>query len=347
MRTFAQSSEPATNIDWATASDDQVLLQAIEETTPAPANEVPMSGEFYSAKYSPLNSGGWPPLPGNVDNLAAWNLGDNVWLLNDLNFDYSAASIQTGPMMAMDAGAPYPGSGGGYGTNTYSPSGSLFTLNPGTNLWIAQETVTNGYFTGILSNTVADEEYQLLSENDLNSTQWISDGFVLGSETTNWTPWNLPFSPTTNLFLTALSWQDDTGTGIPDWWWLKYFGEDADVNENAPDPAGDGWTDYQKFAMGVSPLVWVTPPAPSGCSVQYNSHNQTVILKWQASSGNVTGYTITRYADNGDDWTQFTITDTTFVDTSPITNFAPEDWDKSTCQYLHCHASGSRRILLQ
>jgi hypothetical protein len=292
MRTFAQSGEPATNIDWSTASDDQVLLQAIEETTPVPANEVPMSGEFYSAQHSPLSTSGWPPLPGNVNDLAAWNLGDNVWLLDDVTFDYTAAAIQASPTMAMDAGTPYPGSGGGYGTNTYSPSGSLFTLNPGTNLWIAQETATNGNFTGILSNTVADVEYQLLSENDLNSTQWVSDGFVLGSETTNCTPWDLPFSPTSNVFLTALSWQDDTGTGIPDWWWLKYFGQDTNVDSYA-DPIGDGWTLLQDFQNGWNPTNWNTPPAPQGLIIDsFNSASDTATLSWLPSSGPVAGYTI-------------------------------------------------------
>src|SRR5579872_731381 len=102
IRAFAQSDiETTTNIDWNTASDEQVILQAIEQTTPVPASDVPASGNFYSAQYSPLSTTGWPPLPGNVNNLPAWNLGDGVWLLDDMTFDYSAPTIQAGPMMAM------------------------------------------------------------------------------------------------------------------------------------------------------------------------------------------------------------------------------------------------------
>jgi hypothetical protein len=156
-----------TNIDWNSASDAQVILQAIELTTPTPAGQVPVAGTFYSAQHSPISSSPWPPFPGNPNDLGAWSLGDGDWILDDLSFDYNAPPMQaSGPMMmAMDGMSP-PGSNG---TNIFSPSGSLITFNPGTNLWIAQEIVSNGNFTGILSNTIPDVEYQLLSANSLNS----------------------------------------------------------------------------------------------------------------------------------------------------------------------------------
>ncbi|MGH8023243.1 MAG: hypothetical protein ACRED1_06665 [Limisphaerales bacterium] len=45
------------------ASDDQVLLQAIELTTPTPSNEIPAFATFYSAQHSPISKEPWPPLP--------------------------------------------------------------------------------------------------------------------------------------------------------------------------------------------------------------------------------------------------------------------------------------------
>lgn len=234
-----------TNVDWANASDEQVILQAIEQTTPVLSNDVPVFATYYSAQHSPISAQPWPPFPADVNNLNAWDLGSNVWLLDDLGFDYDAASAQTSqPMMAMamDSDGIIPPGGGE--TNSIIPADTPVMFNPGTNLWIAQETVSSNIFFGILSNTLPDVEYQLLSAISLDSTQWISQGFVVGSETTNWTAWSLPYCPTNNFLLNALSWQDDSGTSIPDWWWLKYFGQDTNVDAYA-DPTGDGYTLYQ------------------------------------------------------------------------------------------------------
>lgn len=296
FKTLAQTDiEPATNIDWSTASDQQVLLQAIEQTTPEPASDVPLVATFYSAQHSPLSSSPWPPLPANVNNLGSWCLGSNVWLIDDLNFDYSAPTtptMQAGTMMAMDDSGPLPpGAGGGGGTNILYPGGASFSFNPGTNLWIAQETVSGGNFTGILSNTIPGVEYQLLSENALDSTQWVFQGEPILA-TTNWAPWAVQFDSTTNFFLNAMSWQDDTGSGIPDWWWLKYFGQDTNVDPYA-DPKGDGWTLFQDYENGWNPTNWITPPAPQGLTISnFNSANNTASLSWLPSPGPVTGYTM-------------------------------------------------------
>src|SRR6202044_2559116 len=132
----------------------------------------------------------------------------------DISVDYSGP-MAGGHKMGMDGLAP-PGSGG---TNIFLPSHSFLPFDPGNNLWIAQEIVSNGGFSGILSNTIPGVEYQLLSMNSLNANQWIYQGAPILAYT-NMAPWSLPFDPTTNFFLNALSFQDDTGTGIPDWWWL-------------------------------------------------------------------------------------------------------------------------------
>ena len=51
--------------------DMDVMLQAVEATTPLPAESVPRYGLFYSARM-PLG----PPLPGPM-GWSAWNLGED------------------------------------------------------------------------------------------------------------------------------------------------------------------------------------------------------------------------------------------------------------------------------
>lgn len=278
-----------TNIDWGTASDDQVILQAIELTTPTPSNDVPAFATFYSAQHSPISAQPWPPLPGDMLDFDAWDLGSNVWVLDDLGYNYDAPPMQASQsMMALDDSGIYPPGGG---TNSVPPAGLPVPFDPGTNLWIAQEVVTNGIFAGILSNTIPGVEYQLLSVNSLNSSQWAYQGGPIMAYT-NWMPWSVPFDPTTNFFLNALSFQDSSGTGIPDWWWLKYFGQDTNTDPYA-DPVGDGYTLYQDYVNGWVPTNWMQPPAPTGLTVDgFNSASGTATLCWLPSPGPVTGYAI-------------------------------------------------------
>jgi hypothetical protein len=62
-------------VDWSSASDLQLLLQAIEMMPTVSADSMPRFGTFFSAQHSPGSSEPWPPLPSNF-GLPAWNLGD-------------------------------------------------------------------------------------------------------------------------------------------------------------------------------------------------------------------------------------------------------------------------------
>jgi hypothetical protein len=236
---------------------------------------------------------GLQQIHGQIDDLYIYNYQLNS---NDVASDYADISPELpGSFHAMDDSPPFPGEGGGGGG---SIPGDDFSYSPnyGTNLWIQQFGISSNYFTGILSNTLADVEYQLLFENTLGA-QWepVPNGVVVGSESTNWTPWSVPFEPTTNFFLSALSYQDDSETGIPDWWWLKYFGQDTNLDAFSAfaDPAGDGWTLLQDYQNGWIPTNWVTPPAPEGLTViSYNSISNWATLTWLPSSGAVTNYTL-------------------------------------------------------
>jgi hypothetical protein len=55
------------------------------------------------------------------------------------------------------------------------------------------------------------------------------------------------------------------GRSLPHWWELQYFGHTGvDPKGN---PAGDGWSNVQKFQNGRNPNVFYTPPAPQGLAV--------------------------------------------------------------------------------
>ena len=157
----------ATNIDWTTAADWQVALQAIEQVPPLPAAEATNGNTFWSAQHAPGTASPWPPLPMNP-GLEIWPLGDDgVYLLDDLDYSWGAQtttkanSTTTETVMAADGGPPSPPGGGS--TNDYNPGGIFQELAPigGTNLYIAQVSQSGGMYSGILSNTVADVQYEI------------------------------------------------------------------------------------------------------------------------------------------------------------------------------------------
>jgi len=84
------------------------------------------------------------------------------------------------------------------------------------------------------------------------------------------------------LFLRAKSWGVDVN-GLPIWWEQQYGL--MNVNPNALDSAGDGWTIYQKYVLGVAPGAWATPAAPQGLTVNFNQAGLTAVINWLPSAG--------------------------------------------------------------
>jgi hypothetical protein len=292
------------NEDVSNLSDLAVELKALEMATPIAASNEPSVGNFYSAQHAPGSAEEWPPLPGNIFGLPVWPLDTNIFVIDDLGFRYNESSAKTSKT-ANNIGAeddfvvPSP-PGGGSDTNTYNPP-ILTDLMPdyGTNLFIVSLGMVSGNLTGVASNTLADVEYAVQTNSDLITTNWADDGqFILGSDATNWTQFILPPPPSTNnLFYRLQSWADSSGTGIPDWWWIKYFGQDTNVNPYA-DPTGDGYTLLQDFQNGWNPNVFQTPLAPSGVTSSYNPTSGVATVIWTPSQGDVTGYTIIDSAGN-------------------------------------------------
>jgi len=150
--------------------------------------------------------------------------------------------------------------------------------------------VVAGNLNGTATNTQADIQYSIMSRTNLLQADWQYEGYIRGSETTNWTPLTVSQNGRPILFLQLRSDADD-GSGLPLWWQLQYFGHTG-VSPTAADPAGDGWSNLQKFQMGLNPNVFYTPPAPQGVTVTYNASTGAANVSWQHSPGSVTGYTV-------------------------------------------------------
>ena len=170
------------------------------------------------------------------------------------------------------------------------PNGQL-TVDYGTNLWIANFALSSNNAIGIVSNTLADISYEIQSKQDLLQSNWNSEGFILGSELTNWTPMSVLTSNRQNLFLRIRSWMDSYDMGIPDWWQLQYFGV-VGIDPYG-DPAGDGYSNLYKYQHGLNPFVFYAPQFPvASATPTVNDHGTTI--SWDAAQGAVVSYTIYR-----------------------------------------------------
>jgi len=191
--------------------------------------------------------------------------------------------------MAMSlSGPPMPGGGGG--TNVYYPNGNSYTPpDYGTNLWVAQVSTTNGWLTGIASNTLADVAYEIQSRTNLAQGDWQSEGFIYGAETTNWTDWTVAKQGRPELLIRLRSWIDTFNIGIPDWWQLLYF------NETGIDPdasaAHDGFSNLYKFQHGLNPTNYYNPDLPGNFFGAVTGTN--AFLYWDKETG-ATGYLVRR-----------------------------------------------------
>jgi hypothetical protein len=176
--------------------------------------------------------------------------------------------------------------------NPQVTTNSAVPFDYGTNLWIIDYAVAGGYLNGIGTNTVADVPYEIQSRTNLAQSDWQSEGFIYGSELSNWTPLSVAQANRTNLFIRLKSWASSDGSGLPDWWELLYFGTTGvDPYGN---PAGDGYGNWQKFQNGMNPNLFYTPAAPQGLTATLNQASQSATISWLPSPGAVTNYLVTK-----------------------------------------------------
>jgi hypothetical protein len=163
---------------------------------------------------------------------------------------------------------------------------------------------------------------------------------------TNWTPLSVPQYNRPDLFIRLESEQSRDGSSIPDWWEAQYGL--TNVDPNAQDSAGDGYTIYQKYALGVNPSTWLTPAAPQGLAVKYNANNSTATLSWLPSKGNVTGYTVQKnYACTWTNTTQnIPVSGAAYTDN--VSTNQPNPWQGGTISVAYAvqaHYSGGDSAL--
>lgn len=193
-----------------------------------------------------------------------------------------------------------------------------------TDLGLSVITISNSVATLLAMNSSPDVLYEIQSKTNLLQPTWNSEGFVYGSELTNWTAANVPENGRPSLFMRLRSWQDSTGTGIPDWWWLQYFDRITNVNAYAS-AAGDGYSNLQKFQMGLNPTNYYnTNPPPGFFGAVVNNTN--AVLVWSPSPGPIANYLVQRgILDTNSStyhYTSFVLSSnaTSFQDAGVITN---------------------------
>jgi hypothetical protein len=279
------------------------FISALDATPQISYDAIPNNG--ISTYYS-LQHPDWAPLPANLSHSPVWQM-DHFFLLDDIYHRYpTLTSVQTKTtksggtttmttlttMTTMDTTSP-PSPGDGT-TNTYVITNSISYTTPdyGTNLYLAQVSLENGYFTAIASNTLPDVQYEIQTNADLTTTNWgtfAAYPFFYGSPETNWTQLDaITVNPgLTNLFLRLRSGVSSDGSGLPDWWEQKYG-----VTDPYGDSDGDGWNNLQEFQNGTSPTNFDTPPTPQCLTASLHQANGTATIDWLPSPGDVTSYTL-------------------------------------------------------
>ena len=160
-------------------------------------------------------------------------------------------------------------------------------------LWLYALGISNNCFNCVLHGTTEGTSYDIRSTTSLHATNnWAIETNFPGASGQFWTPVSIPLSGRPSLFLSARSWVDSTGSGIPDWWLLQYFGR-TDIDPYALCPSGDGWTHPPSLQNGWNPTNFYTPPTPVVSVIPLPNDNG-VIISWQPAPGAVTGYSIFR-----------------------------------------------------
>ena len=230
-------------------------LAVIIATEPIPADELPPVGMFYLASEGSNAA----PLPGSL-GLAAWDLGDGNYLVNDLDGITSSSastslrlSSQSGMSLMMNAldEPPSPGTG------TNDGDTNLFSYTNHTNgLWLEANGLANGYLTGNLHNAT-NYVYALLSKTNLSQSGWTTEAELFPGANTTSAPFSIPWLGRENVFLQAMDWSGVTHceNEVPDWWLWRYFGT-TNLSDTMLDYSGSGYTLAQDFANSIPPQVF-------------------------------------------------------------------------------------------
>jgi hypothetical protein len=289
------------------ASDLATELQALETADTTPASDVTIGGVYYSAKLvNVAGAAGLLPFPTSM-NYPAWNLGDNVWLVDDLP---SATPAARSGVRAMDDSSPPDftdtNSDGGDYTNV-----SYLSLPPiNTNiLWLQITNIANGLVYANL-NMATDTVYAIWSTTNLLTplANWQVAAEVWPTNaTTNAMPFTVNVVNPDYLFLRAQDWTGITTNGLPDWWLWEYF-ENFSENATNLDSQGANTLGYD-YTNGIDPNIISFTLAYANQNV--NAYGASVQLDVTAGTPNYVAILVddTNQADAS--WTAYTSTNIT------------------------------------
>jgi hypothetical protein len=250
-------------------SGSQLYLDGQLMTNGAGSAYQPSLAAFTNGFFVGSDVTGTQQMRGLMDNLATFNYPLDA---GQVTFNYNQATND--------------GTGGG--TNFDNPA-----PNYGTNLFLTVGSMLSNTIPLVLTNSPNDVLLEIQGCTNLAEGNWFSVGFVNGSELTNWTPASVYVSKQGNLFLRIRSWQDSTGTGIPDWWWITFFGETTNVDAYAS-AENDGFSNLQKYEMGLNPTEYYNPNPPGGFFGYLNRSGTNAFIAWSPVPGPVLNYAIQR-----------------------------------------------------
>ena len=169
-----------------------------------PADATPRAGTFWTIIPG---SGGmalpWPCMPPGV-NPVTYEISSGIYLVDDtattnpvtqadleaqaiatvnvIGLVQTAAAIQQSAAMSrvMGLGAPFPGFGGGGGDAPALTNAPCVLPDYGTNLWLQITSISNVWVNLLVSNTVADVEYQILGRHRFAATPMGVRGVFVG-----------------------------------------------------------------------------------------------------------------------------------------------------------------------
>jgi hypothetical protein len=88
-------------------ADVQTMLETLQGEPATPFDNLPKNprGQVMASAFWSLQNPYWPPLPGDVNELDAWPLGNGCFILDDRNFDYAALQAAAEAQAAQTASA--------------------------------------------------------------------------------------------------------------------------------------------------------------------------------------------------------------------------------------------------
>ena len=285
-------------VEWTGSGGDcEMYVDGAMVSTGNGVEYVPARSTWTNGFYFGSMNTGYGQARGSFLEAFTWNVELGAGYTNDwLTISNEIAGWQYavpggfGGRMGMDAGLGYI-SGVTYITNYADYSN--FWLTVGTTNSESQAVIT-------VQNTQSDLTYNILTNSTLdpNLADWGIWQTLTASNSVIVAPaFNIGSS---SMFFAASLVLVRDDNALPDWWELQYGLNPTSTSSSVngvsdlyADPAGDGWSNLQKYQNGWNPNTFYTPPPPL-VSVNSLSGDNGVTITWQPNQGKVTGYTIFR-----------------------------------------------------